>query len=58
MSFKDISVLEFWWHLCLTECNHLCNSVVGIMRDNSLNYFEFGRVVQKMSFKNIPYLER
>ena len=31
--------------------------VEGIMRNNSVNYFEFGRVFQeKMSFKNISYL--
>ena len=27
------------------------------MRNNSINYFEFGPVVQDMSFKNISYLE-
>ena len=25
MSFKDISYLELWWHLCSAEQNHLCN---------------------------------
>ena len=25
MSFKDISHLELWPHLCLVEWNHLCH---------------------------------
>ena len=25
MSFKDISYLVLWWHLCLAEWDHLCN---------------------------------
>ena len=24
MSFKDISYLQLWWPICLTEWNHLC----------------------------------
>ena len=25
ISFKDISYVELWWPLCLTEQNYLCN---------------------------------
>ena len=52
MLFKGISDLELWQPFSSVEHNHLCNLVEGIMRNNSVNYFEFGSVVQeKMSFK-------
>ena len=47
ISFKDISYLELWQHLSLTRPNHLCNFGRTIL----WNYFEFGPVVQEMSFK-------
>ena len=58
MSFKDISYLEVWQpprSVDRTICGIL---VEGIMRKNSVKYFEFGPVVQKeMPFKYISYLE-
>ena len=52
MSFKCISYLELWYPLCSVERNHVCNSEEDIIRNNSVNYFEFGVVVQEeMSFK-------
>ena len=31
MSFKDISYLELWQHICLAERNHLCT--IGRVED-------------------------
>ena len=55
MSFKYISYLELWQPFCSMEQNYLCFLVEGEMRNNSVNHFEFGPVVQ-MLFK-ISYLE-
>ena len=52
MSFKGISYLELWQPFCSADQNHLSNFVWGIMRNNSVNYFEYGPVVQEGMFKN------
>ena len=42
----------------MAEQNYLCNLAECIMRNNSVNYFEVGPVVQgEMPFKAISYLE-
>ena len=46
--FKDISYLELWQPFCSVECAIL---VEGFIRNNSVKYFEFGPVVQQISFK-------
>ena len=50
MSFKDVSYLELWWPLQLSGTVYAI-LVEGIMRNNSVKLFEFGPVVQEMSFK-------
>ena len=58
MPVKDISYLEHWQPLCSVEWSHLCN--FGRMHHEEQfcgNNFEFGPVVQEMSFKDISYLE-
>ena len=39
------------------EQNHLCNFERGHYGEHSSRYMELGPVVQKMSFKDISYLE-
>ena len=48
MSSKDISYLELWQPLCSVERNHLCNFGRRHHENNSMNYFDFGPVVQEM----------
>ena len=45
MVFSDISYIELWQPFCLSEWNHLCNFVEGLMRNNSVKLFEFGPVL-------------
>ena len=48
MLFKDISHLELWQPFCSEEWNHLCNFGRGCYEEQfSINYFEFGPVVQE-----------
>ena len=56
--FKDISNLELWWPF-IQQSRTICVILVeGIMRCYSVNFFEFGPVVQeKMLFKDISYQE-
>ena len=54
MSFKDISYLELWWPGPFVQWReHICAVLnQGIIRNISMNYIEFGPVVQEeMSFK-------
>ena len=39
MSFKDITYLELWQPVCLSDRNHLCSLVEGIMRNNYVKLF-------------------
>ena len=58
MSFKDIPDLVLWQPFCSAEPNNICAILVeGILRNNSVNLFEFGPVVQEKSLKDISYLE-
>ena len=58
MSFKDISYLELWWPFLHQSGTISAILEEGIMRNNSVNFFEFGPVVQEeMLFKDISYLE-
>ena len=43
MSFKDISYLELWQPFVQWSGTICANLVEGIMRNNSVNYFEFRR---------------
>ena len=54
---KRFFYLELWWPFCSANKAISAIFVKGIMRNNSVNYFEFGSVVQEMSFKGISYLE-
>ena len=58
MSFKDISYLELWQSLCSMEQGHLCN-FGSVHHEEQLCeiIFQFGPVVQEMSFKNISHPE-
>ena len=47
MLFKDMSYLELRQLFCWVERNHLCNFGRGYQEE----HFEFGPVVQEMSFK-------
>ena len=57
MLFKDISHLELRLTLCSGERN--CYEILAedISVDNSVKLFEFGPVLQEMSFKDIYYLD-
>ena len=59
MSFKDISYLELWWPLSLTEQNHVCPSG-RVKHEETLlyNYFVSRQVVREnMLFKDSSYLK-
>ena len=52
MALKGISYLELWQLFCSAERNHLVILVGGVKRNNAINYFEYGSVVQEeMSYK-------
>ena len=56
MPFKDISYLELWQPLIRRSKTIYAILVEGIMRNIFGNYFEYGPVVQEMSFKDISHL--
>ena len=51
MPFKDISYLELWPFFCSAERTICAILVEGVKRNYSVKLFEFGPVVQEMSFK-------
>ena len=52
MLFKCFSYLELWQPFCSAEHNHLCNFGGGYYEEQFCElFFEFGPVVQEMSFK-------
>ena len=48
MSFSDIFYLQLWWPSCSAEWNHFDR---GHYKEIYVKFFEFGPVVQEMSFK-------